>query len=374
MFIKNDTATILINGEVTPQMGEELSYFLYGVQFMDEIKNIEVNICSGGGSVLAGYAIYTALLNAREAGKNVITNCNGIAASISGIIFLAGNVRNIRDYGLVMIHNPSGGDDKTLNKIKQSLKKILTKNFKGNLDELMDEETWYNADELKTFGLVDNIIETDLQLTGVNLDTKEENIKNLYEICNSFLTKNNKEVMKLKDYFKAKEDEKLKLITNADEEKIDEPSKEETVEETENEGEELEIPEEETVEEEDAMSALDARVSALEEMIKQIATANESLITENNALKNTKEEEEKIEVLNKVGVDKKDFKKWLSYDLPTIKNLTSTLKQVKTSPIVAVTNDRVLTQEVFNAMSKDEKEIIFKNDKNSYWKFFKNTK
>jgi ATP-dependent protease ClpP protease subunit len=372
MFIKNNTATILINGEVTPEMGEELSYFIYGVQHMDEIDTIEVNICSGGGSVIAGYAIYSALLKAREDGKKVITNCEGICASIAGIIFLAGEIKRIRNYGLVMIHNPSGGEDKTLQKIKQSLKVILNDSFKGDLDELMNDETWYDANQLSEMGLVNEVIDTEFELDE-NIDlTTSDKIKNHYEICNDIL-KNNINEMSLKDYFKKKEDNKLNTLVNAEAEEAS-SSGEATATANEDAVEAPETPEEEQAEE-DAFTALDARVTALEQLIQQLTEANASVIAENNALKTKKEDEVKSEILNKAGIEKKDFDKWMKLDLNTLTNLASTIKVTKVAPVIVTKNAiEGLTQDVFNSMTKEQKETLMKTDKDSYWKFFKGNK
>jgi ATP-dependent protease ClpP protease subunit len=372
MFIKDNKATILINSEVTPEMGEELSYFIYGVQFMDDINTIEVNICSGGGSVLAGYAIYSALLNARAEGKTVITICDGIAASIAGIILLAGTFKKIRNYGLVMIHNPSGGDEKTLQKIKDSLKLILNTNFKGDLDLLMNNETWYSAEELKNMGIVDEIIDTEFELTSDNIPSDKVTIKNIYDICNNII-KNNNENMDLKEFFKKKEDNKLKTIVNA------EVTPEETPVATDNEvitetPETPETPEEEKTEEM-TIEQLDSRITALEQMITQIMEANASLITENNLLKTKKEDEVKTEILNKSGIEKTDFEKWMKLDLNTLTNLTATLKSSKSSPIIPIKNElEGITQEVFNNMNKEDKDNLLKKDKEIYWKLFKNSK
>ena len=343
MFIKDNTATIIINGEVTAEMGEELSFFLYGLEFMDEINNIDVHICSGGGSVIAGYAIYSALLNLRTEGKIITTINDGFAASIAGIIYLVGNIREARDYALFMLHNPSGGDDKTLNKIKSSLKQILGKDFTGDLDEMMNAETWLDYSEMEAMNLVGSKIETGLQpLVNVT------NVNSMYEICNNIL----------------KNDNNMKDLTNEMPLEEDKPM-DEVVTET---------PEEEKVEE-DALASLIARVEALEKMVADLMVEEETEPVE--APMN--EDATKEEVMKNCGIKEEDYNLWKSLDVETIKNLTASVKTIKVveAPVIKNVNSfekPIITQVIFNKMNQEEKLELLKNDFTTYMKLFKNSK
>ena len=61
------------------------------------------NINSEGGSVLHGMTVYAAIQNA-----SVPTECviEGMAASMGSVIWAAGDKSFMRDYGILMIHNP----------------------------------------------------------------------------------------------------------------------------------------------------------------------------------------------------------------------------------------------------------------------------
>ena len=367
MFIDGNKATILITSEVSPEMGEELSYFLYGIQFMEDINEIEVHISSGGGSVIAGYAIFSALRNLVEEGKTVLTIIDGIAASIAGIIWLAGNIRITRDYGLLMIHNPSGGDQKTLDKIKESLKVILSQDFVGNIDEMMNVETWYDADEMKALGLVSEIINTDYELNKNEVNTEKETLYNLYEVCNDILnneTKINKDEMKfknlifskgLKNDFPATEKPEQGTEENPDKEPLnDDDSKEDDSKDDDS---------------TDEMQDMKDRIEALEEMVAKLVDCH-------NEDEEKTEDEMKDMILNNSGIDKKDFAKWKKFDYKTISNLLNSVKPEKTTvkaPIVSVNSNldlKEMTQEIFNKTSVEERKLLMKNDMKTYVKFF----
>lgn len=132
------------------------------LMFLDTLgkKRIKIFINSKGGSVLEGYNIFSSIITSKTP---VDTYNVGIAASIAGIIFQAGCSRYCFDYTLNMIHSPYNGDDKTLNKIEESLISMIeTRNRKNLTAERikgdMIKETWYNAKESIDSGLADAIV------------------------------------------------------------------------------------------------------------------------------------------------------------------------------------------------------------------------
>lgn len=70
-------------------------------------KPITLYVCSPGGSVFAGWVLYDALRTVSDQGHHVTTVLRGYAASMAGIIFLAGDTRLIGSEGFVMIHEVS---------------------------------------------------------------------------------------------------------------------------------------------------------------------------------------------------------------------------------------------------------------------------
>jgi ATP-dependent protease ClpP protease subunit len=152
-------------------------------------KRIQVRINSIGGSVIDGMSIYNAIL---KANAKVDTYNIGIAASIAGVIFQAGRNRIMADYALLMVHNPSNGDKKSLAKIKESLLVMLSRKTGKNekeLSKLMDVTSWFSASESIAAGLADKIeISKDNKPKIVSSDVKAAWLE-ATEIINSYKPK-----------------------------------------------------------------------------------------------------------------------------------------------------------------------------------------
>jgi len=151
--------------------------FVNELRFLDslELDEINVHINSPGGSVIDGFGIFSAIRNAKTPVNTII---EGIAASIAGIIAMAGHNRSIADFGRLMIHDPHFGrkaeneqEKNTLDSIKDSIITILSNNSSLDAEEifnLMTEETWFNAEDAKAFGFVDNVFSTTREKETVN--------------------------------------------------------------------------------------------------------------------------------------------------------------------------------------------------------------
>lgn len=136
---------------------------------LGEVENINLHINSPGGSVFAAVAIANTLKNHKA---KIIAFIDGLAASAATIITSACDVVKMPKNALFMIHNPltwAYGDkqklEKTgilLDKVKDSiLETYLAKakdKTKEELSALMDEEKWFNAEEAKEFGFIDEIV------------------------------------------------------------------------------------------------------------------------------------------------------------------------------------------------------------------------
>ena len=131
----------------------------------DKCKKINVRINSIGGNVLDGYSIVSAILNSTV---KCDTYIDGLAASISGVIAMAGDKCYMADYGTMMLHNPIGGNSEdVLALVKNTLVTILSKRTKldeDTINKMMDEETWLNADQCMEMGLVDFVVKSDKKM------------------------------------------------------------------------------------------------------------------------------------------------------------------------------------------------------------------
>lgn len=98
-----DIATIRFSGKVTE---ESTAQFNREFEFLENVicpRLIRVLINSEGGSVLYGMSTYSTIQN-----STVETECviEGMAASMASIIWAAGTRSLMRDYSILMIHNP----------------------------------------------------------------------------------------------------------------------------------------------------------------------------------------------------------------------------------------------------------------------------
>ncbi|RKJ18416.1 Clp protease ClpP [bacterium D16-50] len=139
-------------------------------------EELEVEINSGGGDVLAGNEIYTALRMYKGKVGIVIS---GMAASAASYIATARRCE-ISPVGLFMIHNASGGargDYHAMDKeseILQTVNRAIATAYMDKTDmpleellRLMDKEAWLTAEKALEYGFVDGIVQNqDEQRSG----------------------------------------------------------------------------------------------------------------------------------------------------------------------------------------------------------------
>lgn len=152
---------------------DEIGYF--GVTAQDFVKelhdvdaaNIDLHLNSPGGDVFNGIAIYTAL---KEHKARVTTKIDSLAASIASVIAMSGDEITVAKNGTMMIHDGHGltvgnaADMREmadlLDKTSDNIASIYAERAGGETAdwrEKMRAETWYNAEEAKAAGLVDEI-------------------------------------------------------------------------------------------------------------------------------------------------------------------------------------------------------------------------
>ena len=133
-------------------------------------KDIHLYINSPGGSVTAGLAIYDTMQFIKA---DVSTMCIGQAASM-GALLLAGGAKDKRfclPHSRVMIHQPLGGFQgqatdidihaREILLIREKLNLILSNHTGQPLDKIKndtDRDNFMGAEEAKTYGLIDEII------------------------------------------------------------------------------------------------------------------------------------------------------------------------------------------------------------------------
>ena len=178
---------------------------------------INLRINSLGGDVFDGMAMYN-VIKRREAKTTVYIE--GIAASIATIIALGADEVIMAENSLFMIHNAWGGTSgeakdmrktaETLDKITSELTDIYVKKTGLSYDavaQMMDEETWLNAEEAYKLRFIDTI--SDSIKVAAKYDVSkfknitQEEIKNKLSIN----INNKKMTNELKDWFNSKVEE-----------------------------------------------------------------------------------------------------------------------------------------------------------------------
>lgn len=169
-----NSATISIYGDITSypwNEGDTSSANLSRqLEALDGVEEISVYINSYGGEVAEGLAIYNALKRHKA---KVKTYCDGFAASIASVIFMAGDERVMNDSSLLMIHNAwtmAMGNAKELRKQADDLEKITQASITAykahsslteeEITELMDNETWILPEEAMEYGFATAIEKT----------------------------------------------------------------------------------------------------------------------------------------------------------------------------------------------------------------------
>lgn len=132
-------------------------------------EKINVYINSYGGDVKEGVAIYSLL---KRCSARVFTFIDGFACSVASLIAMVGDEITIGENAMMMIHHawwPVCGNPSELRKSADDLENIdksatdtYLKRSGGKLtpeklSELLDAETWLNAEQCIEYGLADKI-------------------------------------------------------------------------------------------------------------------------------------------------------------------------------------------------------------------------
>ena len=394
-FIIGNKAVVLIHDTIDNEMSKEISAFIYGLEFLDEVTDLEVSINSPGGSVMAGFSLYSAI---KASTKKSNTTVEFLSASIATVVMFATDTLTLNTYSNAMVHNPFGSSEKVLKNVKDSIMAVYSDRFGKNVTKLMDNETWFNSEELNKLGIIDKVIYSNNKEEVLNF-SETNNISEIMELSNS-LVKNKFDNM-LENDENVENVENTEEVENIENTEINEVEATET-EETENEivTEEVINEEEEIVEVTEEVTETEEEVSETEEVTEteevineeEIVEVTEELEVENNVniedllneIKTLKEEneemknqlgvisdskikEEKLEVLSNSAIETEEYDKWMDLDLDVIKNLTSTIKKDVKTPKITFSNSKELK---FSELSNEEKQDLKENSPEIYSRLF----
>lgn len=162
---------IFLTGPVEDTMASLITAQLLFLESENPKKDVYMYINSPGGSVTAGMAIHDTMQYIRP---RVGTVCIGFAASMGSFLLASGEpgMRVALANSKIMIHQPSSGMQGTAADVEIHANELLK--TRGLMNELyakytgkpvkeieknMDRDKFFDADEAKAFGLVDEVYE-----------------------------------------------------------------------------------------------------------------------------------------------------------------------------------------------------------------------
>ena len=161
---------IFVNGPIDDAVSSVVCAQLLFLESENPTQDISMYINSPGGIVTSGLAMYDTMEYIRP---DVSTVCIGQAASMGSLLLMAGAAG--KRYSLpnarIMTHQPSGGFSGQASDIEIHAREILNlrerlngiyvkhtgKNLK-DIHKIMERDTFMTADEAKSFGLIDNVV------------------------------------------------------------------------------------------------------------------------------------------------------------------------------------------------------------------------
>lgn len=153
-----------------------LKDFVAELEGLKEKNSVKVRINSPGGDLEAGVVIYNRLKEL----NNVTTVVDGLAASAAGLIFQAGQTRQIYSSGQFMAHGASCGlcgyynlqdIERMGNRLKAANEQVInifeerTGTNRTRLKHLVETETWLTGQEAVEEGFADEVINGEVTIS-----------------------------------------------------------------------------------------------------------------------------------------------------------------------------------------------------------------
>lgn len=192
----DEVATIRFFGKVTEESAQTFNSEFDFLENVIRPSLIRVLINSEGGSVLHGMSTYSTIQNSKIRTECII---EGMAASMGSILWAAGNRSLMRDYSILMIHNPflpesEGGECSDLVKaFTGQIETIYRKRFgltKEQVKSIMDgkagkDGTFFDAASAVNAGIIppENVLKTSKQLCD-KVKSSITDIKDIAKIQN----------------------------------------------------------------------------------------------------------------------------------------------------------------------------------------------
>jgi ATP-dependent protease ClpP protease subunit len=168
------TAEVLIYGDIGESWYGESVTAKQFVQELDalDVDTLTIRINSPGGSVTEGIAIHNAIRRHKASSKPVVVD--GVAASIAGLIAMAGTTVQMSDNAAFMVHAPWGfamGNSAELREYADLLDfwaEAMSTSYARKTGKTKEEmlalltdgkDHWYTAEEAREIGFIDEVID-----------------------------------------------------------------------------------------------------------------------------------------------------------------------------------------------------------------------
>ncbi len=162
---------IFLGTPIDDQIADLIVAQLLFLEAEDPDRDISIYINSPGGSVTAGMAIYDTMQFIRP---DVVTICIGQAASMAALLLSSGakGKRFALPHARILIHQPSigsvGGQATDIRiyaeeiiRMRRQLSRILAINTEQDferIEEDVERDRYFSADQAREYGLVDRVI------------------------------------------------------------------------------------------------------------------------------------------------------------------------------------------------------------------------
>ena len=158
--------------------------------------DLDVEINSPGGEVMAGLGIYNMLRSRAAAGVNITTRVTGLAGSIASVIALAGDKREMPKNAFAMTHGVSSWAAGTESEIRDQADAVgkMNASIRGiymdrmgvdeaKATEIMSKDTWLTGQECLDLGFATNLtdaVEATAKFNMLRADLPE-NVKQVFK-------------------------------------------------------------------------------------------------------------------------------------------------------------------------------------------------
>lgn len=172
--LNDGNAEIFIYSDIGYDWWEDKStaqLFAEELKNLGDVNSIDLHINSNGGDVFDGQAIHSLIKNHKGF---VTAYIDGLAASIATVIAMGADKVIMPKNAMMMIHNAWTGLYGNANDLRKMaddldhindtivhtyLAKVKDKTDEATIRDLMDKESWLNAEECLSLGLCDEVSE-----------------------------------------------------------------------------------------------------------------------------------------------------------------------------------------------------------------------